>query len=62
MSAAVARSSSTRRSLPDDSVKCTLHFKELKDNYPKTLMIYERYPLDEIEGIRVVNLLDWLLE
>ena len=37
-------------------------FRELKDNYPKTLIIYERYPLDEIEGVRVVNLFDWLLE
>jgi predicted AAA+ superfamily ATPase len=37
-------------------------FRELKDNYPKTLIIYERYPLDEIEGARVVNLFDWLLE
>jgi len=36
--------------------------RELKNSYPKTIIIYEKYPLDEIEGIRVVNIMDWLLE
>ena len=34
----------------------------IEDNYPKTIITYERYPLDDIDGIRVVNVIDWLLE
>ena len=37
-------------------------FSLIKDNYPKTIITYERYPLDDIDGIRVVNVIDWLLE
>ena len=36
--------------------------KLLKNNYPKTIITYDRFLLDDIEGIRVVNILDWLLE
>ncbi len=36
--------------------------RAVPDNYPKTLIVYERYPLNDIEGIRIVRLLDWLLE
>lgn len=36
--------------------------KEMDDNYPKTVITYDRFPMDDIDGIRVVSLLDWLLE
>lgn len=36
--------------------------KAIDDNYPKTIITYERYPLDDIDGIRIVQLKDWLLE
>ncbi len=36
--------------------------KAINDNYPKTVITYERYPLDDIDGIRIVQLKDWLLE
>ena len=34
----------------------------IKDNYPKTIVTFDRYPVKDIGGIRVVNLLDFLLE
>lgn len=36
--------------------------KATGDNYPKTVITYERYPLDDIDGIRIVQLKDWLME
>ncbi len=36
--------------------------RDLGDNYPKTVITWERYPVDDIDGVRVVALLDWLLE
>ncbi len=36
--------------------------KALDDNYPKTIITYDRFPTDDIGGIRVVCLKDWLLE
>ena len=36
--------------------------KAIDDNYPKTIITYERYPMDDIDGIRIVQLKDWLLE
>ena len=36
--------------------------RELDNNYPKTIIVYDRYPLDDIDGVRIVNLMDWLLE
>mgnify|MGYP004434530699 CR=1 FL=1 len=35
--------------------------RSVSDNYPKTVVTWDRYPVDDIEGIRVVRLLDWLL-
>ena len=35
--------------------------KALDDNYPKTIVTYDRYVLDDIDGIRVVGIVDWLL-
>lgn len=36
--------------------------KALDDNYSKTIITYEPYTLDDIDGIRVVGVVDWLLE
>lgn len=36
--------------------------RAIDDNYPKTVITYDRSPFDDIDGIRVVSLLDWLLE
>ncbi len=35
--------------------------KEIKDNYPKYIITYDRYLLDDIDGIHVVQIVDWLL-
>ncbi len=32
------------------------------DNYPKTVITYDRFPTGDIDGIRIVSLLDWLTE
>ena len=34
--------------------------RDVRDNYPKTVITLDRYPVDDIEGIRVVRLVDWL--
>ena len=36
--------------------------KAIDDNYPKTVITYDRFPMDYIDGIRVVTLSDWLSE
>ncbi len=36
--------------------------KAIDDNYPKTIITYERYPMDDVDGIRIIQLKDWLLE
>ncbi len=36
--------------------------RSVKDNYPKTIVTYDRFPLKDIDGIRIITLLDWLLE
>jgi len=36
--------------------------KAIPDNYPKTVITFEKYPLRDIDGIRIVNIQDWLLE
>lgn len=36
--------------------------RAIGDNYPKTVITYDRLPVNDIDGIRVVSLLDWLLE
>ncbi len=37
-------------------------FRVIEDSYPKTVITYERYILDDIDGVRVVSILDWLTE
>ncbi len=32
----------------------------LKDNYPKYIITLDRYPSDDIDGIRIVNIVDFL--
>ena len=34
----------------------------LDDNYPKTIIVYDRFPLRDIDGVRVVGIVDWLTE
>ncbi len=36
--------------------------KAIGDNYPKTVITYDRFPMRDVDGIRVVNLEDWLLD
>lgn len=36
--------------------------KALRDNYPKTVITWEPHIVDDIDGIRVVGLAEWLLE
>ena len=36
--------------------------KAIGDNYPKTVITYDRFPMTDIGGIRIVSLLDWLAE
>lgn len=35
--------------------------KAIGDNYPKTILTYDRFVTDDIDGIWVVNIVDWLL-
>ena len=35
--------------------------KDVRDNYPKYIITYDRYLLDDIDGIHVVQIVDWLL-
>ena len=34
----------------------------VKDNYPKTILTLDRFTLGDYNGIKVIHLLDWLLE
>ena len=36
--------------------------RRIADNYPKTLITYDRFPMDDVDGMRIVNLKDWLME
>jgi len=36
--------------------------KAVKDNHPKTIITLERYPVSDIDGIRVIQVVDWLTE
>lgn len=36
--------------------------KAISDNYQKTVITYDRFPMTDIDGIRIVSLLDWLTE
>lgn len=37
-------------------------FKGMRDNYPKTVLTLDRLGLGSDEGVRVVNVIDWLLD
>ncbi len=36
--------------------------RAVQDNYPKTIIVYDRIPTIDADGIRIVNVVDWLLE
>ena len=36
--------------------------KNIEDNHPKTIITFEQYPEKSVDGIRIVRLIDWLLE
>lgn len=36
--------------------------RDLRDNYPKTVIVYDRFPVKDIDGIRVVDIVEWLNE
>ncbi len=35
--------------------------REIGDNYPKTVVTFDRYVADQIDGIRIVSIRDWLM-
>lgn len=37
-------------------------FKSIKDNYPKIVLTLDNLPVSNYEGIKMINVLDWLLE
>ena len=37
-------------------------FREIRDNYPKTILTLDRIGLGSDNGVRTVNVIDWLLE
>ena len=37
-------------------------FSAIRDNFPKTVLTLDSFGLGNEDGIRVVNVLDWLLE
>lgn len=36
--------------------------RAIEDNHPKTVITYDRFPMGDVDGIRIVSLLDWLTE
>ncbi len=36
--------------------------REIPDNYSKTVITYDKYILDDVDGIRIVTIMDWLKE
>ena len=36
--------------------------KAIDDNHPKTIITYDRFIMDDIDGIKIVQLKDWLME
>ena len=51
-------------SIADDTTRARelRPLREAGDNYPKTVITLDRYPVDDIEGVRIVRLIDWLQE
>lgn len=51
-------------SIADDATRARelRPLREVGDNYPKTVITLDAYPAEDIEGIRIMRLLDWLLE
>ena len=37
-------------------------FKKIRDNHPKFLLTLDEDPSDNIDGIRKINVLEWLLQ
>ncbi|WP_400206630.1 ATP-binding protein [Candidatus Methanarcanum hacksteinii] len=49
--------------LSDDIYKRESHpFKAIKDNCPKTILTLDKFGLGRDDGIKIVNLVDWLLD
>lgn len=49
--------------LSDDTYKRESHpFKAIKDNCPKTILTLDKFGLGSNDGIKIVNLVDWLLD
>lgn len=49
--------------LSDDIYKRESHpFKAIKDNCPKTILTLDKFGLGSDDGIKIVNLVDWLLD
>ena len=49
--------------LSDDTYKRESRpFKAIKDNCPKTILTLDKFGLGSDDGIKIVNLVDWLLD
>ena len=35
--------------------------KDIPDNYPKYIITMDRYPYDNVDGIKIVNIMDFLV-
>ena len=49
------------RELPSDSDREIQNLKDIKDNYPKIVITLDEYASGNYEGIKIVNLIDFLL-
>ena len=36
--------------------------REIRDNYPKMVLTLDEFTVGNYEGIKVINIIDWLLE
>lgn len=50
------------RNLPENSGRETENLLKLKDNYPKLILSLDEFAYGNINGIKIVNLIDFLLE
>ena len=49
------------REMPSASDREIVNLAEIKDNYPKTIITLDEYAAGNVDGIRIVNIIDFLL-
>ena len=50
------------RELPSDSDREIVNLVEIKDNYPKMVITLDEYAMGNVNGIQIVNIVDFLLD